>query len=147
MDKSNIYFSNGKKKLQENTRWNVNKTIRCLVRNKIKHQKKYKQGNLRHPWERFQSFSNSASLIKRTIEILPSGVGYFPILYSPCVRYYISPHRGWSLTISLIINEAIEDGTIPNEVTHMAVSPKFVVAAYRQCMKLFLTISHTYMFP
>ena len=33
---------------------------------------------------------------------------------------------------SLIINEAIEDGTIPNKVTHMAVSPKFVVAAYRQ---------------
>ena len=44
MDKSNIYFSNGKKKLQENARWNVNKTIRCLVRNKIKHRKKYKIG-------------------------------------------------------------------------------------------------------
>jgi hypothetical protein len=28
------------KKLQGNARWNVNKTIRCLVRNKIKHQKK-----------------------------------------------------------------------------------------------------------
>ena len=38
MDKSNIYFSN-RKKLRENARWNVNKTIRCLVRNKIKHRK------------------------------------------------------------------------------------------------------------
>ena len=44
MDKSNIYFNNGKKKLRENTRWNVNKTIRYLVRNKIKHRKKYKIG-------------------------------------------------------------------------------------------------------
>jgi hypothetical protein len=32
------------KKLRENARWNVNKTIRCLVRNKIKHRKKYKIG-------------------------------------------------------------------------------------------------------
>ena len=31
-------------KLQENARWNVKKTIRCLVRNKIKHRKKYKIG-------------------------------------------------------------------------------------------------------
>ena len=31
-------------KLQENARLNVNKTIRCLVRNKIKHRKKYKIG-------------------------------------------------------------------------------------------------------
>ena len=33
-----------KNKLWENARWNVNKTIRCIVRNKIKHRKKYKIG-------------------------------------------------------------------------------------------------------
>ena len=39
MDKSNIYFSNGEKKLRENARWNVNKTIRCfLVRKRIEHR-------------------------------------------------------------------------------------------------------------
>ena len=43
MDKANIYVSNGNK-LRENARWNVNKTIRCLVRNKIKHRKKFKIG-------------------------------------------------------------------------------------------------------
>jgi hypothetical protein len=36
-----------------------------------------------YPWVRLQSFSNSTSLVKRTIEILPSGVGDFPILYFP----------------------------------------------------------------
>ena len=41
MDKSDIYFSNGKQ-LRENARWNVKKIIRFLVRNKIKHRKKYK---------------------------------------------------------------------------------------------------------
>jgi hypothetical protein len=40
MDKSNIYFNNGKKNLRENAQWNVNKTIGYLVRNKIKHWKK-----------------------------------------------------------------------------------------------------------
>ena len=44
---------------------------------------KQKQLGVRHPWVRLQSFSNSESLVKRTIEILPSGVGDFPILYSP----------------------------------------------------------------
>ena len=39
MNKSNIYFGNGKK-LRENARWNVNKTIKCLERTKIKHRKK-----------------------------------------------------------------------------------------------------------
>ena len=40
------------KKLQENARWKVNKTIRCLVRNKIKHRKKYKIGKspTPYPW-------------------------------------------------------------------------------------------------
>jgi hypothetical protein len=33
-----------KNKLRENARWNVNKNNRCLVRNKIKHRKKYKIG-------------------------------------------------------------------------------------------------------
>ncbi|XP_052073277.1 F-box/WD repeat-containing protein 8-like [Mytilus californianus] len=33
---------------------------------------------------------------------------------------------------SLVINENTEDGTIPNHVTHVGVSPTFVVAAYRQ---------------
>ena len=37
MDKSDIYFSNGKT-LRENSRWNVNKIIRFLVRNKVKHR-------------------------------------------------------------------------------------------------------------
>ena len=32
------------KKLRENARWNVNKNVRCLVRNKTKHRKKYKIG-------------------------------------------------------------------------------------------------------
>ena len=67
MDKSNIYFCNGKK-MRENARWNVNKTIRCLVGNKIKHRKKYKIGK-------------SPS---------PLGVGDFSILYSPGVRFYMS---------------------------------------------------------
>ena len=48
-DKSNIYFINGKQNLWENARWNVNKTIRCLVRNKIKHRKKHKIGKSRTP--------------------------------------------------------------------------------------------------
>jgi hypothetical protein len=34
-------FKIWKQKLRENARWNVNKTVRCLVRNKIKHRKKY----------------------------------------------------------------------------------------------------------
>ena len=33
-----------KKKMGVNARWNVNKPIGCLVRNKIKYQKKYKIG-------------------------------------------------------------------------------------------------------
>jgi hypothetical protein len=37
------------KKLRENAPWNVNKTIRCLVRNKIKHRKKYKIGKFPTP--------------------------------------------------------------------------------------------------
>ena len=68
MDKSNIYFSNGEKKWQENARWNVSKTIRCLVRNKIKHLKKYKIGK----------------------SPTPEGVGDFPVLYSPSVGFYMS---------------------------------------------------------
>jgi hypothetical protein len=36
------------------------------------------------------------------IEILPSGIGYLLSCTSPCARYYISPHTGWSLIISLI---------------------------------------------
>ena len=43
------------------------KGVYRTVRNKIKHRKKYKIGKPR----------------KRTIQILPSGVGDFPILYSP----------------------------------------------------------------
>ena len=42
MDKWNIYFSNGKTNLRENARWNVNKTIRGLVRKRIKHRKEGK---------------------------------------------------------------------------------------------------------
>ena len=80
MDKLNIYFSNGKK-LRENARWNVNKTIRCLVRNKIKHRKKYEIGKSPTPLGK--------------ISILPPGVGEFPILYSPCVRLYISYPGSW----------------------------------------------------
>ena len=52
-------------------------TQRCLVRNKIKLRKKY---NIR---------KSPTPLCQRTIEILPSSVGAFPILYSPGVRIYI----------------------------------------------------------
>jgi hypothetical protein len=68
------------------------------VRNKSNTGKSTRQGNLRHPWLRLQSFSNSASLVKRTIEILPSGVGDFPILYSlRCYILYICGVNIWRL--------------------------------------------------
>jgi hypothetical protein len=44
MDKSNIYFSNGKINCGKTLDGMETKTIRCLVRNKIKHRKKYKIG-------------------------------------------------------------------------------------------------------
>ena len=40
------------KKLRENARWNVNKTIRCLVRNEIKHRKNYKIGKSPTPLDK-----------------------------------------------------------------------------------------------
>ena len=40
-----------------------------------------RQGNLRHPRARFQSFSLRGLPSQRTIVILPKGVGDFPILY------------------------------------------------------------------
>ena len=40
-----------------------------------------RQGNLRHPRIRFQSFSLRGLPSQRTIVILPKGVGDFPILY------------------------------------------------------------------
>ena len=36
------------------------------------------------------------------IEILPSGSDISLSFTHPCVRYYISPHRGWSFIIYLI---------------------------------------------
>ena len=66
--------------------------------------KSTRQGNLRHPWVRLQSFSNSASLVKRTIEILPSVVGDFPILYSPwCQILYVLKYALNSQPFVLII--------------------------------------------
>jgi hypothetical protein len=64
-----------KTNLRENTRWNVNKTIMCLVRNRIKHRKKYKIGKSPTPLGK----------------ISPSGVGNFPILYSPVLDSMFLP--------------------------------------------------------
>jgi hypothetical protein len=85
MDKSNIYFSNGSKNCGENARWNVNETILKVftVRNKIKHWKKYKIGKSTTPLAKISIVLQLGKPRKRTIEILPSGVGDFPILYSP----------------------------------------------------------------
>ena len=56
------------------------KQLGGLVRNKIKHWKKYKIGKSPTPLGKITIVLTS--LVKRTIKILPSGVGDFPILYS-----------------------------------------------------------------
>ena len=75
MDKSNIYFSSGKK-LRENARWNVNKTIRYLVRNKIKHRKKYKIGKSPTPLGKISIvlFTRLAELENDSLSCTFSGV-------------------------------------------------------------------------
>ena len=78
------------KKLPENARWNVNKTIRCLVRNKIKHRKKCKIGKSPTPLVRFQSFSNSASLVRERLKSYPRVSEIFLSCTPPGVRFYIS---------------------------------------------------------
>ena len=81
-----------KNKLRKHARWNVNKTIIKVftVRNKIKHRKKYKIGKSSTPLGKISIVLKLGKPRKRTIEILPSGVCDFPILYFPGVRLYIA---------------------------------------------------------
>ena len=88
--------------LRENARWYVNKSIRCSVRNKVKHRKKYKIGTSPKPWVRFYSFSNSTRLVREWLKSYPRVSDISLSCTPPCVTYYISPHRGWSLIISFI---------------------------------------------
>ena len=53
----------------------------CLMRNKIKHQKKYKIGISPTPLGKISIILQLDKPRRRTIEILPSVVGDFPILY------------------------------------------------------------------
>ena len=52
-----------------------------------------RQGNLRHPSVRLQSFSLRGLPSQRTIVILPKGVGDFPILYFfRCLILFLTKH-------------------------------------------------------
>ena len=53
----------------------------CLMRNKIKHQKKYKIGISPTPLGKISIILQLGKPRRRMIEILPSVVGDFPILY------------------------------------------------------------------
>ena len=61
--------------MREIARWNVNKKIRCLVRNKIKH---------------LQSFSNSASLVRERLKSCPRVSEISLSCTPPGVRFYVS---------------------------------------------------------
>jgi hypothetical protein len=59
------------------------------VRNKIKRRNKYKIGKSPTPLSNISIFFCFGKPLKRTIEIVPTGVGDFPIVYSPGVRCYL----------------------------------------------------------
>ena len=61
-----------------------------LMPNKIKYRKKYKRGKFPTPLRNISIVVCISRPHQRTIDILPSGVGDFRILYNPVVRSCIS---------------------------------------------------------
>jgi hypothetical protein len=67
-------------------------------------RKSARQGNLRHPRVRFQSFADEARRVNERFKILPEGVGDFPVLHFLPVFDFISHFYQLLLVSCLFVN-------------------------------------------